>query len=93
MGQFSMTISAAAGSVLSDNQHAPTKEKTEKLWSFVFQKRPTYQELVDGTPDLTLIYRLNRDIGADENLLAGHLSNGWNTFDTQFRTGLEADLP
>jgi uncharacterized protein YbaR (Trm112 family) len=72
--------------------NAPTKEKTEKLWSFVFQKRPTYQDLVDGTPDLTLIYRLNRDIGADENLLAGHLSNGWNTFETQFRTGLEVDL-
>ncbi len=25
--------------------------------------------------------------------LAGHLSNGWNTFETQFRTGLEVDLP
>jgi len=24
--------------------------------------------------------------------LAGHLSNGWNTFETQFRTGLEVDL-
>jgi site-specific DNA recombinase len=73
--------------------NAPTKEKTEKLWSFVFQKRPTYQDMVDGTPDLTLIYRLNRDIGTDENLLAGHLSNGWNTFECQFRAGLEVDLP
>ena len=50
---------------------APTKEKTEKLWSFIFQERPTYQDLVDGTPELTLIYRLNRDIGADKNQLAG----------------------
>ena len=72
--------------------NAPTKEKTEKLWSFIFQERPTYQDLVDGTPELTLIYRLNRDIGADKIQLAGHLSSEWNTFETQFRTGLGVDL-
>jgi hypothetical protein len=65
---------------------APTKEKTEKLWSFVFQKSPTYQDLIGGTPDLTLIYRLNRDIGTDENLLAGHLSLEWNPFEEVVRS-------
>lgn len=59
--------------------NAPTKEKIEKLWSFVFKKRPTYQDLVDGTPDLTLIYRRNRDNGPDQNQLAGQLVSGWNT--------------
>ncbi|MDO6732840.1 hypothetical protein Q4577_22755 [Marinovum sp. 2_MG-2023] len=72
--------------------NAPTKEKTEKLWSFVFQERPTYQDLVDGTPELTLIYRLNRDTGADENQLAGQLVSGWNTFERQCRTGLDVGL-
>ena len=72
--------------------HATTKEKIEKLWSFVFKKRPTYQDLVDGTPELTLIYRLNRDIGSDQNQLAGQLVSGWNTFEIQCRIGLKVDL-
>lgn len=73
--------------------NATTKEKIEKLWSFIFKKRPTYQDLVDGTPELTLIYRLNRDIGSDQNQLAGQLVFGWNTFAIQLRAGLDLGLP
>ena len=60
---------------------APTKEKLEKSWHFIFKSRPTYADLADGTPDLTLVYRLNRDAGCDENRLAGQLSLQWNSFE------------
>lgn len=50
---------------------AGAKPKLEKLWGFIFRQPPTYAQLVDGTPELTLIYRLNRDIGPDQNQLAG----------------------
>ncbi|PCH68866.1 MAG: hypothetical protein COC12_09660 [Rhodobacteraceae bacterium] len=63
--------------------NAATKEKLDKTWGFIFKSQPTYADLADGTPDLTLIYRLNRDVGCDENLLAGRLSLAWNTFEAE----------
>ncbi|SNZ20098.1 Resolvase, N terminal domain [Cohaesibacter gelatinilyticus] len=66
-----------------------TKPQLEKNWSFIFAQSPSYQNLLDGTPQLTLLYRLNRDGGADKNLLAGQLSLGWNTFEQQVISFLE----
>ncbi len=63
--------------------NAPTKEKLEKLWGFIFKSRPAYTDLTDGTPDLTLIYRLNRDFGSNEKLLAGQLVLQWNTWEEE----------
>lgn len=68
---------------------APTKEKTEKLWSFIFKTCPTYADLADGTPDLTLIYRFNRDFGSNKNLLAGELALQWNTFEEEVRSAID----
>jgi predicted DNA-binding protein len=65
---------------------APTKEKIEKLWSFIFNASPTYADLTDGTPDLTLIYRFNRDFGSNKKLLAGELSLQWNTWEDEAMT-------
>ena len=59
---------------------APTKEKLEKVWGFIFRTRPRYRDLVDGTPDLTLIYRLSGRSNSGRKLLAGELSLQWNTF-------------
>jgi len=66
--------------------NAATKEKTEKLWSFVFRSRPSYADLTDGTPDLTLIYRYNRGFPDNKNQLAGQLVSGWNTFEVELKT-------
>ncbi|RUS63672.1 hypothetical protein EGN72_03245 [Pseudorhodobacter sp. E13] len=63
--------------------NAPTKEKIENLWGFIFKKHPTYRDLVDGTPELTLLYRLNRDVGVDREQLAGELVSEWNTFEAE----------
>jgi septal ring factor EnvC (AmiA/AmiB activator) len=70
-----------------------TKPQLEKNWSFIFAQCPTYQDLLDGTPQLTLLYRLNRDIGADQNQLAGQLSHGWNTFEQQVISLLDWETP
>lgn len=66
-----------------------SKPQLEKNWSFVFAQTPSYQDLVDGTPQLTLLYRLNRDCGSDGNLLAGQLSLGWNTFEREVMSFLD----
>ena len=60
---------------------ARTKEKLEKTGHFIFKSRPTFADLADGSPELTLIYRLNGDTGCNENLLAGQLSMQWNSFE------------
>ena len=62
---------------------APNKAKLEKLWRLMFVSNPSYQDLIDGTLDLTLIYRLNRDFKGDKALLAGQLGAQWNTFEAQ----------
>ena len=70
---------------------AVTKEKIEKIWSFIFKTRPSYKDLSDGTPDLTLIYRLNGGFDGDKNQLAGSLSLQWNTFEQELRETIIAD--
>ncbi len=65
---------------------APTKEKLEKYWAMIFQTMPHYSDLCDGTPNLTLIYRFNRDFGSNKKLLAGELSLRWNTFEYDLRS-------
>jgi len=64
---------------------AQTKAKLEKLWGFIFRSCPTYQNLIDGTPDLTLIYRLGGQSDLSKSLLAGQLSCQWNTLENEIR--------
>ncbi|MBL1430661.1 MAG: recombinase family protein [Robiginitomaculum sp.] len=59
---------------------ASTKGETVKTWQTIFAHPPTFDELKSGTPQLTLLYRLNRHIGCDKKQLAAHLSVNWNTF-------------
>ena len=68
---------------------AGAKPKLEKIWGFIFKTRPSHRDLVDGTPDLTLLYRLNRGTGSDQNQLAGELSRQWNSFEEDVRAALE----
>lgn len=68
--------------------NAATKQKTEKLWSFIFRSLPSYADLTDGTPDLTLIYRLNDGFVGDKTLLAGELVSEWNTFEAEVQAAL-----
>ena len=68
---------------------AGAKPKLTKRWGFVFRQPPTYQNLLDGTPELSLVYRLNRDIGPDKTLLAGALSRHWNRFETELQAALD----
>ena len=61
-------------------EKAQTKAEIEKTWRTIFTSSPTFQDLKSGTPQLTLLYRLNRDFHGDKKLLAAHLSLHWNTF-------------
>ncbi|MEL6414272.1 MAG: recombinase family protein [Pseudomonadota bacterium] len=68
---------------------AETKPQLEKIWSTIFQERPSYEMFLNRTPQLTLLYRLNRDFDGDKNLLAGQLSLQWNTFLKELRIVVE----
>ncbi len=60
--------------------NAISKGEIEKVWTTIFTSPPTYKDIEFGTPDLTLIYRLNRGFNGDKEQLAGQLSVAWNTF-------------
>lgn len=64
---------------------AQTKHQLCKSWSAIFCTNPTYAQIEDGTPELTLIYRLNKGFPDNENLLAGELSANWNSFEKQIK--------
>lgn len=70
---------------------APTKERLEKIWGFIFAKRPSLSDLVNRTPSLTLIYRHSRRSDLSKEQMVGRLSADWNTFETEVRAaqGLE----
>ncbi len=61
------------------------REKLEKLWRTIFVQNPTWEEIDSGTPQLSLAYRLNRDIGNDQSELVGQLGKFWNTFECDVR--------
>ncbi len=61
-------------------EKAKTKAEIEKPWETIFTSSPTIQDLKSGTPQLTLLYRLNRDFHEDKKQLVAHLSLHWNTF-------------
>jgi len=61
-------------------EKALTKAEIEKTWQTIFASPPTYDEINSGTPELTLLYRLNRDFDGDKEQLAAHLSENWNTY-------------
>jgi hypothetical protein len=59
---------------------ATTKQKLEKIWSFVFAQLPTYDQISNGTPQLSLIYRLSGNSKLTKSQMAEELSRQWNTF-------------
>lgn len=67
---------------------AGSKPEIEKVWRTIFLQPPTIAELESGTPDLTLLYRLNRDFKGDKRQMAADLSANWNSFNQQSITSL-----
>jgi len=57
-----------------------TKIEMDKIWGTIFTRPPSYLDLLDGTPDLRLIYRLNRSFASDQKVLASRIAMNWNTF-------------
>ena len=46
------------------------KVKNAKMFELVFEENPTYQELIDGTPKLSPLFKLNDTYTSSENLSA-----------------------
>ena len=70
-----------------------TKVKIQKLWPRLFVQYPTWQEINSGTPQLTLVYRLNRDFDGDISELVGQLGLNWNTFESEVKRVIEHYSP
>ena len=58
-----------------------------QVWSFAFEKLPTYEEIVGGTPEMTVILDLSRQPKPDKNTMVARLSSKWNVFVKQVRHG------
>ena len=50
----------------------------KQMWGFVFEEFPTYEELVSGTPKLSLVFELARDSKRTKNQLAGNAEGNSN---------------
>ncbi len=60
---------------------ALTKPEIEKHWGYIFETPPSYAEIKNGTPQLSLLYRLNRDFDGDKRRMVAHTSMHWNSFE------------
>lgn len=67
---------------------ALSKERLEKIWSFVFSQKPTLDNVINRTPDLTLIYRLSRGSKLTKRQMVERMSLSWNTFVREVRAAL-----
>jgi len=56
----------------------PTKRQA--LFGLVFEETPTYDDILNGTPKLTLIFKLSSDQEALKSYLARHSRERWNFF-------------
>ncbi|WP_306046592.1 recombinase family protein [Nioella sp. MMSF_3534] len=61
--------------------NAVAKPEIERDWGFIFETPPSIEEIQNGTPQLTLLYRFNRDFPMDERQMVAHTSLHWNTFE------------
>ena len=61
------------------------KAELGKLWGFIFNERPSFQQLKSGTARLSLLYRLNRDFKGDKMQMASHLRKFWNRFEIDIK--------
>ena len=60
---------------------AVTKPEIEKHWGHIFEVPPSFSEIRNGTPQLTLLYRLNRDFDGRKGPMVAHTAQHWNTFE------------
>jgi len=61
------------------------RKEIEKIWGFIYSGRPSYEEIISGTPPLALIYRLSRDFKPVKVQMAWYLRQNWNTFETDVK--------
>ncbi len=62
-------------------QNTSNKQELMKIWSLVFGKHPNFEEIKNGTPQLSLVFRLSRSSKASKGHLVKQLSSQWNTFE------------
>jgi len=52
-----------------------------ELFSLVFERMPTYTEILNGTPKLTWVFNLSSEFTPTQNQLVSPLPLGWNTIE------------
>lgn len=71
---------------------AVNKERLERSWGFIFEAPPSYVEILNRTPRLTLIYRLNKEFSGSREQMVAHWPLESNTLESLIRGGLEVEL-
>lgn len=51
------------------------------LFGLVFEETPTYHEILNGTPKLSLIFKLSEDFKRDKSRMVHYEGLGWNTLE------------
>jgi len=62
----------------------PNPQKNAALFGLLFDETPTYQQLIDGTPKLACLFKLNEDFTTTKSLDVSRVSQEWNTFESYF---------
>jgi hypothetical protein len=58
------------------NNRDPYQQKA--FFNLVFAQIPTYQEIVNGTPKLSLVFKLSEEFKTDKSALVTLVSRDWN---------------
>lgn len=69
------------GELVIDQSTEPNFEAQRALFGLVFEEMPTYHEILNGTPKLSLVFKLSSAYKGGKSELAGPLSLGWNTIE------------
>ena len=48
--------------------NGPNPQKNAAMFGLLFDETPTYQELIDGTPKLACLFKLNEDFTTTKSL-------------------------
>lgn len=59
------------------NRNNPAQQTA--LFEFLFEEMPSYQKLVSGTPDLSLVFKLNQQSALSKSQMVDQMSLEWNT--------------
>lgn len=67
--------------------------RLQQIWALVFDELPTYTDLLDGTPKLSVAFEVCGNSEVTKSEVVASLRSRWNLFMCQVEKGAELQLP